>query len=485
MKKIIFGTMILCFLFIGINAQTSANNSFKVTAKVDERIELTSIVARLAEYGEYVHNDFKIYADDVDKHFAKYKNHAVVEFARQVREKNGIGFDAVPSLAVRLNQTPLLTPRVPFTADVPDKRWGKEDAEKFAELLRKFYKDADCEKFFKEHAEMYRTAESRFQKLLDKVNFSWYQKFYGELPKGTFNLYIGLLNGGGNFGPKVVLPNGKEELYSIMGTWATESDGLPSYSEDVLPTIIHEFNHSFINHLVVSQKEVYTKSGEKVFPLIKNQMLRLAYGSWETSVQESLVRAAVIRYLFENPIEAKIFAGIKAEEIPFKVIELENNRGFYWMQDLVTLLGTYENARKTYPTFRSFMPIIEAYFYELPKRIDYKVKSFELFKPQVVKIVEFANEAQDVDSSIKEITFVFDKPLRGKGVSINLGSLGERGMPEIDKTIGYYSEDATKYTLKVKLKTETNYEFILTGNAFISKDGYPLKEFVVKFKTKK
>ncbi|MBX7174024.1 MAG: DUF4932 domain-containing protein [Pyrinomonadaceae bacterium] len=484
MKIFLLG-IILVFSFFGINAQTSKSSQFRVTAKVDERIELTSIVARLAEYEEYVNNDFKIYAEDVDKHFAKFKDHAIIRFAREVREKNGIGFDAVPNLAVRLNPTPLLTPRVPFTTDVPDKRWGKADAEKFAKLLQQFYKDAECEKFFKSHAEMYRTAEKRFQQLLDKVNFNWYQKFYGEIPKGSFNLYIGLLNGGGNFGPKVILPNGKEELFSVMGTWAVEKDGLPSFSEEALPTIIHEFNHSFINHLVDSKKDVFVQSGEKVFPLVKDQMRKLAYGSWETTVQESLVRAAVIRYLFDNPIKIKNFSESDAESTGFKLTDFESNRGFYWMPDLVTLMGTYENSRKIYPTFRSFMPIIEAYFYELPKRIDYKVKMFESRQPKIVKIAEFTNESQNVDFNLKEITFVFDKPLRGKGVSINLGSLGNAGMPEIDKTIGFYNDEATKYTLKVKLKPDTNYEFVMTGNAFISKDGYPLQEYVVKFKTKK
>lgn len=481
MKAILCG-IILFLSTIGIAAQAKQSKPFTVTAKVDERIELTSIVARLAGYGEFVHNDFKIYADDVDKHFGKYKDHAVIEFAKQVREKNGIGFDAVPGLAVHLNQTPQLTPRVPFTADVPDKRWGKADAERFAKLLAQFYKDAECEKFFKAHTEMYRTAESRFQKVLDKVNFAWYQKFYGEMPKGSFNLYLGLLNGGGNFGPKVVLPKGKEELFSVMGTWATEADRLPSYTDEVLPTIIHEFNHSFINHLVAADEAAFAKSGEKVFPLVTEQMSRLAYGAWDTAVKESLVRAAVVRYLFENPVNLKVFAGTKPEDVPFQIINLENNRGFYWMNDLVTLLGTYENARKTYPTFRSFMPMIEAYFNELPKRIEYKIKVFEEFRPKVVKIAEFEN-GSEIDSNISQITLIFDKPLRGKGYSMNYGKLGEAGFPKIEKMLGY-SENDTKFSFQVTLKPQTEYEFVVTGNSFASKDGYPLRDYVVKFKTK-
>ena len=128
--------IILILAFAGIKAQVPANKDFNVTARVDRRIELTSIIARLAEYDEYMRDDFKIYASDVDKYFAEYKNHPAVEFARKARESNGIGFDAVPSLAVHLN--PDLTPKFPLSDSAPDKRWGKKNAEEFAKLLRQF-----------------------------------------------------------------------------------------------------------------------------------------------------------------------------------------------------------------------------------------------------------------------------------------------------------------------------------------------------------
>lgn len=154
-----------------------------------------SIIARLAGYEEYVNNGFKLYADDVDSYFGKYKQHPAVQFAAKIRRSNGIAFDAVMKMAVHLNPPPALTPRVAFTDQVPDPRWGKGTAEEFAKLLQQFYKDADCERFFQSHADMYRTAEQRFQSLASKVDFDWFRRFYGELPRGTFNLYIGLLNG--------------------------------------------------------------------------------------------------------------------------------------------------------------------------------------------------------------------------------------------------------------------------------------------------
>src|SRR5262245_13191190 len=96
-----------------------------ILAKVDLRVELMSIVARLAGYEEYSSNEFKQYVGDVNRHFEKYRQHPVIQFAAKVRQSNGISFDAVMSMAVHLSPPPALTPRVPFTAQAPDKRWGK------------------------------------------------------------------------------------------------------------------------------------------------------------------------------------------------------------------------------------------------------------------------------------------------------------------------------------------------------------------------
>jgi len=233
-------------------------------AEVDRRVELLSVVARLAAYSEYVNNQFKSYAADVDAFFANYRNHPVVEYASKLRSERGVSYDAVMSMAVHLDPPPKLTQRVTFTEKAPDPRWGKEAAERFADLLRRFYSDANRERFFQAHEAMYKTAAARFQLVLNKVDFDWYRRFYGELPVGTFNLYVGLLNGGGNYGPKVVHTDGTEDLYAIIGTSQTDSAGLPVYGEEVLSLIIHEYNHSFINHLLFENDQQLNAAGEKV-----------------------------------------------------------------------------------------------------------------------------------------------------------------------------------------------------------------------------
>jgi hypothetical protein len=375
----------------------------QVTAKVDERIELTSIVARLAGYEEYSSNENKLYVADVNRYFARFKHHPVVEFAKQVREKNKIGYDAVPSLAVHLNPPPLLTPRVEFSTAVLDPRWGKADAEKFADLLKQFYQDAECAKFFRAHRAMYRTVEQRFQATLNKVNFAWYKQFYGEQPDGTLNLFIGLLNGGGNYGVRVILPDGREDLYAVMMTYRTDKEGLPIYGDEDLPYIIHEYNHSFVNRLIEKNAAQFEKGGTALQHEMADQMRRQAYTGFKTLVIESVVRACVVRYLRRNPTGSMTAQTQLGEE---------EGRGFLWTGELVGLLDEYEKNRSKYPTLESFIPRIVHFFDTVPAQLGHLKKSLALKQPKVVKITPFPNRASNVDETIEEVRIHFDKKMR-------------------------------------------------------------------------
>ena len=433
-----------------------------------------SIIARLAGYEEYVRNDFKVYASDVDQYFEKYKEHPAVQYAIKIRTTRHVGFDAVMSMAVHLNIPPMLSARVPFTDKVPDSRWGKEGAEEFVVLLKRFYRETDSHRFFQSHADLYKTAEQRFQLLLNKVDFDWYRKFYGETPKGSFNLYIGLLNGGGNYGPRVVHPNGTEDLCAIIGTWQVDEAGQPVYSDENLPTIIHEYSHSFINHLIYANQEQLRLAGEKIFLPVAERMKRLAYGTWPVVLLESLVRAAVIRYQFEHEEQQKVV---------FTAIMYQRNRGFLWISELSSLLGVYESSRSAYPTFRSFFPLIMGYFNDLAKRIDFEAQRFDELLPGVLSMSPFANGAQDVDPNIKQMTFTFDRPLDPKRRHSFNDSRGREHYP-IEKVVGFDDTGST-FTIQLNLKPDSDYEFIVTGLGFQTRDGYPLKSYTVRFKTKK
>ena len=110
------------------------------------------------------------------------------------------------------------------------------------------------------------------------------------------------------------------------------------------------------------------------------------------------------------------------------------------------------------------------------------VRDFESKRPYVVKIEPFANGDKSVDTSFKELKIVFSSPMNKNGYSINNGKRGNDYSPIAG--VGGFSDDGTSFTLKIKLKPDYEYEFIITDISFRSAEGYPLKPQEVKFKTK-
>jgi hypothetical protein len=69
-----------------------------------------------------------------------------------------------------------------------------------------------------------------------------------------------------------------------------------------------------------------------------------------------------------------------------------------------------------------------------------------------------------------------------KGYSISYGERGKDYSPIVG-VVGF-SDDGTSFTLNVEIKPNHEYEFIITDRSFKSAEGYPLRPYEVKFKTK-
>ena len=75
-----------------------------ITPKVDQRIEVLSIVARLAGYAEYNDKQAARYVADIHAYFDRFNTDSIMQFARDIRSESGISFDAVMTMAVNLQQ---------------------------------------------------------------------------------------------------------------------------------------------------------------------------------------------------------------------------------------------------------------------------------------------------------------------------------------------------------------------------------------------
>ena len=443
-----------------------------ITPKVDERVELLSIVFRLAGNREYSMSPLGNYTRDIDSYFAPYKNHPVVVLARKLAAQNGIGYDAVMSMAVHLSPPPALRPLVAFSDEVPEKRWGRSNALKFADLLRDFYQDTHFEKFASLHRPMYNLAEESFAATLQSVDLAWFARFYGEKPIERFHVLLGMNNGGGNYGIKVRFRDGHQEAFAIMGCWTTDSTGNPAYPSDAgyLPTVIHEFNHSFVNPLV---ERNWTKfnSAEKVFAPVADRMRSQAYGNAKEMVDESLVRAAVIVYSKASTDPHSLELSIRKEEA----------NGFVWMEELYRLLEQYQADRRRYPQFENYMPVVARFYDSLAPRVSVELANYRNKCVHVIGLRPFANHSRSVDPGSREVIVSFDKPLDPtKGDPVNYGPKGKSEFPVAKKP--EFLPGNKELRLRLDLKPNSSYSFVLAGAS--SPEGYPVEDYSVDFQTK-
>ncbi len=75
-------------------------------------------------------------------------------------------------------------------------------------------------------------------------------------------------------------------------------------------------------------------------------------------MNESLIRASVIRYLLKHNPDGK---ASKDQLISDFV------RGFFWIKGLVETLGAYEKNRDQYPTLESYLPVLAGFYTRVAK----------------------------------------------------------------------------------------------------------------------
>jgi hypothetical protein len=120
MRKFLL-TFFLAFVGLFCIGQTAPVGGLMAPV-IDERVELLSIVARMAGFQEYNDSSLMPYVKAIHQHFDRYQQHPVILLARQIRDSMGLGFDGVMSMAVHLSPPPAFAPVVAFGVSVPDRR---------------------------------------------------------------------------------------------------------------------------------------------------------------------------------------------------------------------------------------------------------------------------------------------------------------------------------------------------------------------------
>jgi len=450
----------------------------ELQVRVDPRVELLTIVARLAEFPEFhIENAGSPYAERVEKHFGGLRSHAAVKALQALRASRGVSHDAIPSLAVHLGgldgaPATVLGERVPFDAPPErlDARWGGAGAREFLVELRDFASASDGAAFFEGERAYYAQVEQRLaERLAQSKALPWFDGFFGARKGSSYVAIAGLLCGGGNFGVGVRFPDGRpEEITPVFGCWTWDAEGLPVFGEVYLPLFVHELCHSYTNPFVDAHAAELEPIAAQLYATCAATMAPQAYSTGMIVLKESLVRASVVRCRLAT--EGKEAAQAQAAE--------EVGHGFNWVPKLAMLLGEYEADRTQWPDFEPFMPKVVAFF----AAVATEQAALAAAAPQLLEMSP-ALGATDVDPALTALTFRFDRPMRDQSWSI-VGSAADTpaitGKPAYDAV-------RTVLTLAVKLEPGRTYRFALNGpgkQGFSSADGAPLAPVAVTFRTR-
>ncbi len=466
-------TTVILIALSSLFSTVGSAEEVKLDARVDTRVELMSLIFRLAGAGEYNHAlSASPYSREIAARFGKFVDHPVVDAARELRRKHGIGYDAVMSMALHIEDTVTLAEKIPFHEKPAcfDRRWPLGEARAFLVKARDFVKVSDFNAFMGEQEKFFRATSKRMEKKLrDRAYIKWFDRFFGTRPKARFFVIVGMLNGPGNYGVGIRRADGSEEISPILGASEFDGEGLPVFGDFIVSTVVHEFCHSYTNALVDKHADELRRAGKRLFGHCRDVMARQAYGSWKTMMYESFVRSCVVRYL-----EAADGPAVAAEEI-----KNQHRRGFEWVGDFSALLRLYEKKRTDYPDLDAFVPEIVTFF-------DLYAEKFEKLIALAPKIVSIdpPNGAENVDPDLAAITVTFDRPMRDKSWSVVGGGPHHPEGRGGDR----YDEKCLVFTWPVRLKPEWSYNFWLNYGEydnFKSSDGRPLRPVTVRFRTGK
>lgn len=454
-------------LFITIVASASvlcAQDADTLHVSVDKRMELLSVVAKLADYPEYAGStsDESGYVEAIDKHFAAAKNHPLVSYARELRQKQSIAYDAIPSLAVSLKQPPQISLLTTWE-NVSDKRWNKESIERFTGLLQQFYVDARCGQFLADNKSRYESLEQLArEKLGDHVDIKWVKHYYNSKGPDSFHLIVSPLCGiDHSYGTFATLADGTKAAYAVTGYQTSQDERKLVYQ------IITTLNFPYAYSLIQQHSEMLEEPAKKFMSVSKAMNQAALKDTWMSYLAKSFVSAVGIRYMLDHGA---------SEDDCQTVLQAGVEKGFIFLPRLVALLGDYEQHRDKYPAFGDFMPKIGEFF----RKYDQLLPSPAA--PHVIRIAEFSNGSTSVDPELGQITLQFDQPMMTDRYSVYVNN-ADASAPPI-KSAKF--TDANTFVIKLgELKPGHSYRFTAKGKDanFKSAVGVPLIDYIVNFTT--
>jgi len=310
-----------------LNVSPISECSGNVCVEVNPYTELTNVVFHLAGWNS---NNLTPYSEEVNSHFAPYRNHRAVLLVRKAL-REGLGYDAIPRFAMELNSTE-------WSINLVERVHGdKKLLNELANAIKDFARESNFSTFYESHRGFYREQIGLFlEENPDSFAIPRFEEdFFGEKksrwifvlqPLEVYYSYGGWTN---------------DTVYAFLGV-CSFSNGTYSYCS----ASAHELAHSFVNPAVENHYREF-KEYEEMFSPVKDLMTSMGYSNWRTYLDETFVRAFEAYYMLKT----------RGNESAERFIKGQKALGFYLVGRVYrAYLTDYLPNRDKYPTFDSFMP---------------------------------------------------------------------------------------------------------------------------------
>lgn len=320
----------------------------EVKVQADPRIELLAAVQVLGDYGKktgLVTRFDLAYKREVKEYFAPFKDHAAVRKMEHLAQ-GGFSYDAPPAMMLYLGKPPKLKQETGFPRYLVERARGQHNLEEFRDYLRDFSEQSRFMDFFASHRAFYEQLTREAAGLVQGRDYIQTLENYFGVRQHSYTIILAPLFHPGGFAHLRERKGGQRDVFNICGPQAALGDRPVFGDEEGFKFLAwHEFGHSFVNP-VTAEYRTQVAAYDTLYQPLAGRMQALAYGSWETCLNEHLVRAVTGRLLLAE-------RGRPAVE---QMLEMERNRGFLYIEPLFNQLEHYENQRVKYPEYRDFFP---------------------------------------------------------------------------------------------------------------------------------
>ena len=454
----------------------------QTSAKIDERLELTTVVLRLTGQNAFTRAPDSKYTADIDSYFFKFKDHELINFVKNTIHSRKVlnlplpvelaGDIKITSKGIALND--LWSLSVEDSANINEGTWTLKEIKEYVRLLNKFYKETNFHTFYLNQTEFYSEVQDSLNKIVSQIDTSWFMDFFGKSFEMA-NIWVVPLLGPHNFADMRIGKDGKEYHNCAIGLTHFDSLNAPQFDQKTFMLLIHEICHNYNNPICEKYEEDFLPICDTLLNFVGEYLDY--YGQSSSILYEGLNRVCEYSYYMAH--------NSLTDEYLNRRINSEECSGFVWIDEILKYMEVFHNNRDLFPTYEHFMPQLKLFYEDVVKKMDnYYLPKMKLKEPQVVATFPVKNSI--VDTTISKVEIIFSQPMQtgvrfARSVDNTYNALP---LPVDFDNIYWLNEYHYVIPLQTPLKPNSRYGLRVPPSIPSKKYGIPTLPYDLIFETK-